>query len=64
MVARLELPGLCRAIVDSALFGLGFEYVLADNGGHLVSVFLHLSYMLDGGMEGGWLFFLDLLHHI
>lgn len=32
----LELPGLGRAVVDSALFNLDFEHVLVDNGGHPV----------------------------
>lgn len=32
MVARLELPELCRSVIDPALLGLGLKNVLADNG--------------------------------
>lgn len=64
MVSKLELPGLGRTIVDPALFGLGLEHVLVDEGCDPFDVVLHFLDVSDGGSESGWLFFLCLLHHV
>lgn len=51
----IQLPSLCWSVVDPALFGLGLEHVLADNGGYLVNLILHLLNILDGWLEKRWL---------
>ncbi len=54
-LARLELPGLGRPVVEALLGALGCNEVFSDEGHDSINSFPHPPYVLDEAAVWGWL---------